>query len=51
MFRDMHRDMHPTPDISHIAREDYDDIYEPSEDSFLLMDALENDSQAIKKIK
>jgi len=43
--------MHPTPDISHITREDFNDVYEPSEDSFLLMDALENDIQAIEKIR
>ncbi|XP_065897923.1 methyltransferase N6AMT1-like isoform X3 [Dysidea avara] len=47
----MFRDMHPTPNISHITREDYNDVYEPSEDSFLLMDVLENDVQAITKIR
>jgi len=47
----MFRDMHPTPDISHITTENYNDVYEPAEDSFLLMDALENDVQFIKKIR
>jgi len=50
-MRAMFQDMHPTPNISHITREDYKDVYEPSEDSFLLMDALENDVSLIKKLK
>jgi release factor glutamine methyltransferase len=31
------------PDISHISRSDFDKIYEPAEDSFLLMDAVKAD--------
>ena len=47
----MFRGMHPTPDISHITKEDYKDVYEPSQDSFVFMDALENDVNLIKKLE
>ncbi|KAK1921261.1 hypothetical protein DB88DRAFT_443220 [Papiliotrema laurentii] len=38
----------PTPQIAHFTEEDYRDIYEPAEDSFILLDALEKDADLIR---
>lgn len=37
-----------TPDTSHITAAEFDDVYEPAEDSFLLLDALEKDMDVIR---
>ncbi|THH21012.1 hypothetical protein EW146_g447 [Bondarzewia mesenterica] len=42
--------MLPTPDTSHLTRSDFEHIYEPAEDSFLLLDALEQDAQTLRDI-
>lgn len=39
----------PTPSLAHLKETDYDNIYEPAEDTFLMMDALEKDAEFLKE--
>ncbi|XP_077990682.1 methyltransferase HEMK2-like [Glandiceps talaboti] len=43
--------MFQTPDFSHLSQEDYEFVYEPSEDSFLLMDAIEKDFENLQTMR
>ena len=44
-------DMIPTPDIGHLRQPKYrDNVYDPAEDTFALMDALEQDIDPLKAL-
>ncbi|KAM8973169.1 methyltransferase HEMK2 [Pelodytes ibericus] len=40
--------MFPTPVYSHVGHGDFTDVYDPAEDTFLLIDALEKDLEELK---
>ncbi|XP_013883167.1 methyltransferase N6AMT1 isoform X1 [Austrofundulus limnaeus] len=39
---------YPTPVYAHAGRGDFRDVYEPAQDSFLLIDALETDAERLR---
>ncbi|KAM8872244.1 methyltransferase N6AMT1 [Synchiropus picturatus] len=40
-----------TPHYSHAGRGHFRDVYEPAEDSFLLLDALEKDAEELRRLR
>jgi len=38
----------PTPELGHLTRADFDQVYEPSQDTFLFLDALELDAPFLR---
>ncbi|CBQ72218.1 related to MTQ2-Putative S-adenosylmethionine-dependent methyltransferase [Sporisorium reilianum SRZ2] len=39
--------MIPTPTLTHLTKQDYRRVYEPAEDTFILLDALEADASSL----
>ncbi|KAJ7655186.1 hypothetical protein DFH06DRAFT_1201853 [Mycena polygramma] len=42
--------MIPTPDLTHLRPEDYEHVYDPAEDTFILLDALEQDAEQLRSM-
>lgn len=42
---------YPTPNLAHFSSDDFHFIYEPAEDTFLFLDALEQESDYLEKLR
>ena len=40
----------PTPDYCHLSSRDFEFVYEPAEDTFLLLDAIEAEIETLRKL-
>lgn len=43
--------MHPTPELGHVTKTRYQEVYDPAEDTFLLLDALEADAEKVRSLQ
>lgn len=50
MMNSVGKELIETPDLSHLSAADFDNVYEPREDSFLFLDALEKDLSTIRSL-
>ena len=41
---------HPLPDLSHLGPSDFEKVYEPSDDTFLLVDVLAADADFLRSL-
>ena len=42
---------YPTPNLAHFSSDDFNFIYEPAEDTFLFLDALEQEVDFLEKLR
>eukprot|EP01094_Clydonella_sp_ATCC50884_P026081 TRINITY_DN7040_c0_g1_i1.p2 TRINITY_DN7040_c0_g1~~TRINITY_DN7040_c0_g1_i1.p2 ORF type:complete len:284 (-),score=64.24 TRINITY_DN7040_c0_g1_i1:1639-2490(-) len=41
----------PTPELGHITSQDFDKVYEPAQDTFLLLDALQDEAEVLREAR
>ncbi|XP_070534259.1 methyltransferase N6AMT1-like isoform X2 [Ptychodera flava] len=43
--------MFRTPEFSHLSHDDYKHVYEPAEDTFLMLDAIEKEYESLRELR